>query len=347
MKSGSSDDELILMFLNRKRKRQRRWAHPVLTRTQQQGQFRGFIPELKLHYGSFYIFQDLSLSCCELSWGHICECREITSESQLTQRTFSCMSEIWLKCSGLTGQICFFACELKKTELDSKKIILSCKIKSYTSLSPPLYPWDLMNILFCLYLPHNLHTPQALFAKFGSLQQTQIKAETQIYYLLVKEFTGFLLDGVEILDLPGWETHDESYALCCGRVLVEVVTRGLRPLVDPLVYGLTEVHSLQTTARRQSFSDIQRTKTTNITLLCPFLCFCPPFFFFDNPIITRWGVSMAAAVELDLNVFHIRVCHLSEGAKFLCRAAVFTDNHKPQREPVKHGRAAKIYSLER
>lgn len=138
MKSRSSDDELILMFLNRKRKRQRRWAHPVLIRTQQQGQFRGFIPELKLHYDSFsYIFQDLSLSCCELSWGHICECREITSESQLTQKTFSCMSEIWLKCSGLTGQICFFACEFKKTELDSKKIILSCKIKSYTSLSPP------------------------------------------------------------------------------------------------------------------------------------------------------------------------------------------------------------------
>lgn len=137
-----------------------------------------------------------------------------------------------------------------------------------------------MNILLCLYLPHNLHTPQTLFAKFGSLQQTQIKADTQIYYLLVKEFTGFLLDGVKILDLPGWETHDESYALCCGRVLVEVMTRGLRPLVDPLVYGLTEVHSLQTTARRQSFSDIQRTKTTNITLLCPFLCFCPSFFFF-------------------------------------------------------------------
>lgn len=148
-----------------------------------------------------------------------------------------------------------------------------------SALHPSLYPWDLMNILFCFNLPHNLHTPQALFAR-SALQQTQIKAETQIYYLLVKEFTGFLLDGVEILDLPGWETHDESYALCCGRVLVEVVTRGLRPLVDPLVYGLTEVHSLQTTARRQSFSDIQRTKTTNITLLCPFLCFCPSFFFF-------------------------------------------------------------------
>lgn len=134
MKSRSSNDELILMFLNRKRRRQTLGS----SSSHQQGQFRGFIPELKLHYDSFsYIFQDLSLSCCELSWGHICECREITSESQLTQRTFSCMSEIWLKCSGLTGQICFFACELKKTELNSKKIILSCKIKSYTSLSPP------------------------------------------------------------------------------------------------------------------------------------------------------------------------------------------------------------------
>lgn len=136
-----------------------------------------------------------------------------------------------------------------------------------------------MNILFCLYLPHNLHTPQALFAKFGSLQQTQIKAETQIYYLLVKEFTGFLLDGVEILDLPGRETHDESYALCCGRVLVEVVTRGLRPLVDPLVYGLTEVHSLQTTARRkfQRHSENQNNKHHTSV---PILMFLSSFLFF-------------------------------------------------------------------
>lgn len=70
--------------------------------------------------------------------------------------------------------------------------------------------------------------------------------QTKIEYLLVEEFTGFLLDGVEILDLSGRETHDEGHALCCGRVLVEVVTCRLSPLVDSLVYWLAEVYSLQT-----------------------------------------------------------------------------------------------------
>ena len=67
-----------------------------------------------------------------------------------------------------------------------------------------------------------------------------------MWYLLVEEFTGFLLDGVEILDLSGGETHDESDTLGCGGVLVEVVTCRLSPFVDSLVYRLAEVYSLQT-----------------------------------------------------------------------------------------------------
>jgi len=81
-------------------------------------------------------------------------------------------------------------------------------------------------------------------------------------HLLIEELTGFLLDGVEILDLSGRETHDERDALRCGRVLVEVVTRRLSPLVDPFVYRLTEVHGLQrgdeTISKKLRVTHIQR-----------------------------------------------------------------------------------------
>lgn len=42
------DDELFLIFLNKKRKKLTFWVHPILKR-QQQGGFPGLIPELKLY----------------------------------------------------------------------------------------------------------------------------------------------------------------------------------------------------------------------------------------------------------------------------------------------------------
>lgn len=71
-------------------------------------------------------------------------------------------------------------------------------------------------------------------------------------HLLVEELAGLFLDGVEVLHLSGGEAHDQSHAVSGGRVLVEVMTRGLSSLIDALVYRLTEIHRLQ----RES--DIQR-----------------------------------------------------------------------------------------
>lgn len=42
------DDELFLIFLNKKRKKLTFWVHPILKRQQQEG-FPGLIPELKLY----------------------------------------------------------------------------------------------------------------------------------------------------------------------------------------------------------------------------------------------------------------------------------------------------------
>lgn len=64
-------------------------------------------------------------------------------------------------------------------------------------------------------------------------------------YLLVEELARFLLDGVNELYLSCRETHQQGHALRCGREVVEVMTSGLRSLVDTLVYGLAQVSSLK------------------------------------------------------------------------------------------------------
>lgn len=58
--STSSDDEQVLMFLSKQRKKLRFWVHPVIRRRQQQGEFRGSIQELKLYHGRFCTYFGMS-----------------------------------------------------------------------------------------------------------------------------------------------------------------------------------------------------------------------------------------------------------------------------------------------
>lgn len=63
-------------------------------------------------------------------------------------------------------------------------------------------------------------------------------------HLLIEEFAGFLLYGVDELHLAGREAHQQGDALRCGCDGVEVMTCGLRSFVYPLVYGFTKIGSL-------------------------------------------------------------------------------------------------------
>lgn len=83
-------------------------------------------------------------------------------------------------------------------------------------------------------------------------------------YLLIEEFTGFLFDGVQILDLSSRETHNEGNTLGRGGVLVEVVTRWLCPLVDSLVYRFAEIYSLQTDRQTEWINTMTHEKDINI-----------------------------------------------------------------------------------
>ena len=64
-------------------------------------------------------------------------------------------------------------------------------------------------------------------------------------HLLIEEFAGLLLYRVDELHLARWEAHEQGDALCCSCEGVEVMTRGLRSFVYPLVYGLTKISSLE------------------------------------------------------------------------------------------------------
>lgn len=59
------DDELFLIFLNKKRKKLNFWVHPILKR-QQQGGFPGLIPELKLYRDGSPTYFRLSVGQLEL-----------------------------------------------------------------------------------------------------------------------------------------------------------------------------------------------------------------------------------------------------------------------------------------
>lgn len=56
-KSTSSDDDLMLMFLSKKRKNWGFWFHPILTRKLQQREFHGLSLRLKLYHDSFRTFR--------------------------------------------------------------------------------------------------------------------------------------------------------------------------------------------------------------------------------------------------------------------------------------------------
>lgn len=49
------------MFLKKKRKRQRFWVQPVVTSSEQQGEFPGLIQELKLYHESFHTYFRMSV----------------------------------------------------------------------------------------------------------------------------------------------------------------------------------------------------------------------------------------------------------------------------------------------
>lgn len=89
-------------------------------------------------------------------------------------------------------------------------------------------------------------------------QSTVCSPET---YLLIEELARLLLDGVNELYLSCRETHQQGYALRRSCEVVEVVTGGLRPLVDALVYGLTQVSSL---AEENSDSEFRGAKVINV-----------------------------------------------------------------------------------
>ncbi len=69
-------------------------------------------------------------------------------------------------------------------------------------------------------------------------------------HFFIEEFAGLLLDGVDELHLSGGEAHQQRHALRRRRQVIEVVARGLRSLVDPLIYRLTQISSLQRTTER-------------------------------------------------------------------------------------------------
>lgn len=87
MKLMSSHEELILMFLNKKKRERRFWFPWNSYKKAHQGRFDGLIPELKLYHHRFHISgcQWGSLSSCQHSWDHIWGCRERILESWLTQ----------------------------------------------------------------------------------------------------------------------------------------------------------------------------------------------------------------------------------------------------------------------
>jgi len=64
-------------------------------------------------------------------------------------------------------------------------------------------------------------------------------------YLLIEELACLLLDGVNELYLSCWETHQQGHTLCCRCEVVEVMTCGLRSLVNALVYWFAQVSSLE------------------------------------------------------------------------------------------------------
>lgn len=64
-------------------------------------------------------------------------------------------------------------------------------------------------------------------------------------HLFVKQFAGLLLYWVNKLHLARREAHQQGDALRCRREGVEVMTRRLRSLIYPLVYGFTKICSLR------------------------------------------------------------------------------------------------------
>lgn len=78
----------------------------------------------------------------------------------------------------------------------------------------------------------------------------QICAET---HLFIEEFAGLLLYRVNELHLASWEAHQQRDTLCCRCEGVEIMTRGLRSFVYPLIYRLTKISSLDNEKKIESY----------------------------------------------------------------------------------------------
>lgn len=102
-----SHDELILMFINKKKRKQRFWFPWNSYKKAQQGRFDGLIPELKLYHHRFHISgcQWGSLSSCQHSWDHIWGCRERILESWLTQSKNVSHTDTAIKAEKLSQKI--------------------------------------------------------------------------------------------------------------------------------------------------------------------------------------------------------------------------------------------------
>lgn len=71
-------------------------------------------------------------------------------------------------------------------------------------------------------------------------------------HLFVKQFAGLLLYWVDKLHLSRREAHQQGDALRRRREGVEVMTRRLRSLIYPLVYGFTKICSLRSEKSEQN-----------------------------------------------------------------------------------------------
>lgn len=74
-------------------------------------------------------------------------------------------------------------------------------------------------------------------------KQTVARMEFRTH-VFIKQFAGFLFDGVNELYLPCRKAHQQRDALRRGRQRIGVVTRGKRSLIYPLVYGFAQISGL-------------------------------------------------------------------------------------------------------
>lgn len=81
---------------------------------------------------------------------------------------------------------------------------------------------------------------------FESASASERRSAERKTHLLVEQFARLLLYRVDELHLAGGEAHQQGDALRRSRDGVEVMARGLRSFVYPLVYWLTEISSLET-----------------------------------------------------------------------------------------------------